>query len=484
MNKVTNWSVILLVGSLITACGGGGGGGSSNDGGGTTTPPPAATNNSPTVNAGADSSYTEGSVVDLVGSAEDSDGSIASYQWQQVSGASVTLVGATSSSASFTAPQVSTDSSLKFSLTVTDDDGASAIDEVTISITDIDTGGGGGGGGSNNPPVVTLPDNYSIFDGESTTVTAQVSDPDELDDIVSTVWSQIDNSGLALSLNNAATLAVDFIAPNVSFDTVVTLRLTATDDNGASGHSDISITIKDGSLSSGILNDTGVTSCANGDTNGLLCPVADYPRQDAEYGRDHWYAMGFISKQGGGNAGFDFTKMDGQGNNIAENSTSWSCVRDNVTGLLWEAKQIAGTGGLHDSTSKYTWYNTTSSTNGGEEGDNNADGDENCPGYESDSSNSYCNTKNQIKKMNAEAYCGITTWRLPTIKELQSIADFSKSSPSVDTDFFKHTSNVDYWSDTSNSVTPSNALTINFFNASQRSNTKSKAHSLRLVAGN
>jgi hypothetical protein len=77
-----------------------------------------------------------------------------------------------------------------------------------------------------------------------------------------------------------------------------------------------------------------------------------------------------------------------------------------------------------------------------------------------------------------------TTWRLPTIKELQSIADYSKSSPSIDTDFFKHTSNVDYWSGTSNSVTPSNAFTINFFNTSQRSSTKSKAYSLRLVAGN
>jgi hypothetical protein len=66
--------------------------------------------------------------------------------------------------------------------------------------------------------------------------------------------------------------------------------------------------------------------------------------------------------------------MDAQGNNIAVTSTTWSCVRDNVTGLLWEAKQIAGTGDLHDSTNKYTWYDTTSTSNGDEEGEINADG--------------------------------------------------------------------------------------------------------------
>lgn len=564
MNNITNWMFVLIVSSLLTACGGGGGGG---DGGSTTAP---ATNTSPTVNAGTNASYVEGSVIELIGSASDSDGSIATYLWEQVSGDNVSLVGSTTSTVSFIAPQVSTESSLVFMLTVTDNDGASSSDEVIIYITNTGSGGivdagpdatyvegsvvqligsasdasgtissylweqvsgenvsllgsttstasftaplvsteislifrltvtdnGGTSSsdeiiikitntdGSNNAPVVTLGADYNMFDGEDTSVTAKVTDSDELDDIASLQWSQVDNSGLVLPLNNATTLTVSFIAPNVSSDTVVTLRLTATDSRGSSGYSDISITIKDGSLSSGILNDTGVTACSDGANNGLLCPVSDYPRQDAEYGRDYWYAMGYITKEGSGNAGFDLTKMDAQGNNIAVTSSSWSCVRDNVTGLLWEAKQIAGTGDLHDATNKYTWYDTSSTTNAGEEGETNAEGDENCPGYESGRSSSYCNTKNQIKKVNAEAYCGITTWRLPTIKELQSIADYSKSSPSIDTDFFKHTSNVDYWSGTSNSVAPSNAFTINFFNASQRSNTKSKAYSLRLVAGN
>jgi hypothetical protein len=402
-----------------------------------------------------------------------------SYLWQQTGGPAVTLLNSTTDVASFTAPSVSEDITLTFSFTATDNDAASSSDSVTITITDTGTTPD-----DNTPPVVDVGSDYEIFDGESTSITATVNDPDELDDIVSTVWSQIDNSGLFLLLNNASSLTVDFIAPDVSQDTIVTLRLTATDSNGAIGYDDVSVTIRDGSLSSGILNDTGVTLCSDADSNEQACPVADYPRQDAEYGRDYWVAMGYITKQGAGNAGFDFTKMDVNGNNISENSTVWSCVRDNVTGLLWEAKQIAGTGDAHDSTNLYTWYNPSSNENAGEPGEDNFDGQDNCPGYDQDNSKTYCNTKNQIEKFNDEAYCGITTWRLPSIKELQSIVDFSESSPSVDTNFFKHTSNTDYWTATSNSVINANALTINFFNGGQRSQAKSKAYRLRLVAGN
>jgi hypothetical protein len=32
------------------------------------------------------------------------------------------------------------------------------------------------------------------------------------------------------------------------------------------------------------LNDTGITTCSNETQNGLPCPVAGFPRQDAEFG--------------------------------------------------------------------------------------------------------------------------------------------------------------------------------------------------------
>lgn len=102
----------------------------------------------------------------------------------------------------------------------------------------------------------------------------------------------------------------------------------------------------------GRLNDTGITQCADGATNGLTCPVTDYPDQDAQYGRDFE-----VNDDSDGHAGFSFTKLDEKGNELLANATNWSCVKDNVTGLIWEVKQggngMIGDEGLHDGDDRY-----------------------------------------------------------------------------------------------------------------------------------
>jgi len=98
-------------------------------------------NQAPTANAGSDRNVTPGSATTLSGSGSDSDGSIASYQWSQIAGPTVTLSGSTSANASFTAP--SSNTSLSFRLTVTDNSGATGSDEVTITVTQTPGNGGG-----------------------------------------------------------------------------------------------------------------------------------------------------------------------------------------------------------------------------------------------------------------------------------------------------------------------------------------------------
>ncbi|WP_206606287.1 glycosyl hydrolase family 18 protein [Steroidobacter cummioxidans] len=100
-------------------------------------------NQPPTANAGPDRSVSPGAAVSLQGSGTDSDGSIASYRWTQTSGPTVTLNGATSATATFTAPQVTTSTSLTFRLTVTDNLGATGTDDVTVVVSTGNTGGGG-----------------------------------------------------------------------------------------------------------------------------------------------------------------------------------------------------------------------------------------------------------------------------------------------------------------------------------------------------
>ena len=77
----------------------------------------------PAANAGQNQSVIFGSLVTLNGSASvDPDGTIESYQWSQTAGTSVELSSATEAVVTFTAP--SSPDSLSFTLTVTDNEGA------------------------------------------------------------------------------------------------------------------------------------------------------------------------------------------------------------------------------------------------------------------------------------------------------------------------------------------------------------------------
>lgn len=97
-------------------------------------------NQPPTANAGPDRNVAPGSAATLAGSGTDTDGSITAYAWSQTAGPSVTLGGANTATASFTAPGSNT--TLTFRLRVTDNQGATATDDVTITVTQ-STGGGG-----------------------------------------------------------------------------------------------------------------------------------------------------------------------------------------------------------------------------------------------------------------------------------------------------------------------------------------------------
>lgn len=177
------------------------------------------------------------------------------------------------------------------------------------------------------------------------------------------------------------------------------------------------------------LNDTGMTwgIAADGSKN-TTCVGETIGAQDCANGRDAQAAAGKLSKIGSGRAGFDFSKIGNAGNFMTADATNHRCVRDNVTGLLWEVK--TDDGGLQDKDNTYTWYNPDSQTNGGDAGTQN--GGE-CHGGIA------CDTASYIQAINTNKLCNATTWRLPTLTEMLSIIDFSEikdGGEPIDTGFF------------------------------------------------
>ena len=224
----------------------------------------------------------------------------------------------------------------------------------------------------------------------------------------------------------------------------------------------------------GRLNDTGVTSCSDSENDNLVCDVGGLSEQDATTGRDATY-----NDNGDGYAGFSFTKMDNAGRPLADQSaeyteTPWRCVKDNVTGLVWEVKTADG--GLQDKNWTYSWYNSSGINDGGNPGFPNG-------GVCVDSIN--CDTEKYINAVNDIALCGFTDWRLPTVDELMGLRDDYRKY-SIDTRYFPDYPllyGYEYWVSSPVSFLDGDAWAIDFYYSRMNLTSKSGRLRIRLVRG-
>jgi hypothetical protein len=238
----------------------------------------------------------------------------------------------------------------------------------------------------------------------------------------------------------------------------------------ASGVFEYAIDLREGDDRGGTkpLNDTGIDWCADGSQNGLACPVDGYPWQDAQDGRDKTH-----DDDSDGHAGFSFTKLDANGNPLAPSAATWSCVRDNVTGLIWEVK--TDDSGLRDKDWTYSWYNPDATTNGG--GAGTADGGNNC------FNTARCDTQKYVADVNAQGLCGAQDWRLPDPRELLSIVSNDRMYPAIDTTYFPNTVASWVWSASPYADYPNYAWSVYFYGGSVYYSNKNDAGSVRLVRG-
>ena len=217
----------------------------------------------------------------------------------------------------------------------------------------------------------------------------------------------------------------------------------------------------------GQINDTGITDCV-GDTADS-CPAPGLPGQDAEFGRDALNQLGQLNKLGTGEAGFDWTKLDPDGDELPASAPAWACVRDNYTGLIWEAKVDDATD-LSHFTHTYTWFNPDGSRNGGQAGLANGG---NCQG-------SPCDVSAYVAAFNQLRMCGVTDWRLPTRAELASIVHAGRTHPALDPTFFPLGAGL-YWTSTPSAADPASAWVVDFDSGSIQTELKTTASRIRLV---
>ena len=214
----------------------------------------------------------------------------------------------------------------------------------------------------------------------------------------------------------------------------------------------------------GQINDTGILACAGGD-----CPVAGLPGQDAELGRDALNQLGQLNKLGTGEAGFDWTKLDPDGDELPASAPAWACVRDNYTGLVWEAKVNDPSDPGHFAHT-YTWFTPDMNNNGGQPGQPNGG---NCQG-------SPCDISAYVAAFNELRMCGATDWRLPTRAELASIVHAGRTYPALDPTFFPLGAGL-YWTSTPSAADPASAWVVDFDSGSIQTELKTTASRIRLV---
>ena len=271
----------------------------------------------------------------------------------------------------------------------------------------------------------------------------------------------------------SATSDSSLLVGSLSTGQIYYFRVAAQDDDGDYSAASANVSAKP---TSG-LNDTGITVCRELSADNVDCPSESYPGQDGDFGLD-----AAATDNSDGHAGFDFTFLNSDGDAV---SSSASCVRDNVTGLIWETKKnTSGDGSYHDGDDTFTWYSTNYDTNAGTSGDQNEDSDT-CYDYDSSDSSTYCNTKALIARVNSDGYCGLNNWRLPTRQELISIVNYDVVEPAIDLAVFPYAGSTTVWSGTSvysSALSGDQVWTTNFTYGGSGLSDKTESYRVRLVS--
>lgn len=243
-------------------------------------------------------------------------------------------------------------------------------------------------------------------------------------------------AGSAAVLSGASAVKPGFVADLVGS---YVANLVVSDGTVTSGAASVNISAAD-------VHDSGVSAsqCYGSGSNTLVsctgtAALALNSAQDGMIGRDVSSAS-----SSDGKLGFSFSAIGSY--------ASTECVKDNLSGLVWEGKTATG---VRASSNSYSNY-----------GDN-----------RSGDASAY------VIAVNAAKLCGYANWRLPTRDELQALVDYSVASPNptIDATWFPNTAAASYWSTSSYLGSSAKAWSVSFANGSVSNSARSGRLQLRLV---
>ena len=128
------------------------------------------------------------------------------------------------------------------------------------------------------------------------------------------------------------------------------------------------------------------------------------------------------------------------GDELPDTSNDFACIRDNVTGLIWELKEpviaVPPASTLRAANNRYSFVN--SNAGNGDEAGVPAAALSTCPSAEN------CGLEVYVEEVNETAYCGGANLRFATLEELIYIADIGRVGENhlLDTTFFRFLSEI------------------------------------------
>lgn len=286
---------------------------------------------------------------------------------------------------------------------------------------------------ANQKPIANAGENQNVSFSQKITLSAEQSI--DKDGVIKTYrWLQ--TKGTRVKLNNTKIANPTFTSPKKT--TTLVFKVIVTDDKNARANATVEIVVSE-KLVKSKLNDTGITFCSDGAFNVQSCNIPSYPRQDAEFGRDVEY-----NDDKDGHAGFNFSKIGKKGETLPLDAKNWACVKDNISGLMWENKTANNAKNL----------------------------------YSFNEAQKFASEQNQKK------LCGLSNWRLPQIQELQNIVDYSFPfpEPAIDLTFFPNATNQIYWSNTVYEKNNADAWAIYFDDGRVFEQTQTIQAAVRLIA--